>query len=171
MQGVGVEGGDRCQGVYVSRVGNETGVSRKWLGVQRTGVNGEAHGSPGHGPCGAQGVEWGRQGLEEAAGGRDVPTPAEGCGRVHGCQARLQGRSEGLAGRSLSQRPAPGISMDVTSREWPWWETLCSVPRHGLSIPPAGRAPIPLPSHQPPPFCWPVCLLRSDQSEGCSGRH
>lgn len=71
-------GGGRGQGVYVSRVGNETGVSRKWLGVQRTRVDGEAHGRPGHGPRGARGVEWGRRGLEEAAEGRDVPTPAEG---------------------------------------------------------------------------------------------
>ena len=46
----------------MSRVGNETGASRRWLGVQRTRVDGEAHGGPGHGPRGARGVEWGRRG-------------------------------------------------------------------------------------------------------------
>lgn len=39
--------------------------------------------------CSRSGVEQGRRGQEEAAGGRDVPASTEGYGRVRGCQAGL----------------------------------------------------------------------------------
>ena len=50
------------------------------------------------------------EGWSGGGGGRDVPAPTEGYSRALGCQAGLQGRSEGSAGRSPSQSPAPGLS-------------------------------------------------------------